>query len=471
MKDYQLAWKNLWRNRRRTLITAASIFFAVFFALLMRSIQLGSYERMFKNVIESYTGYLQVQHRDYFDEPEINNSFELSSSLLDSLKSDPNVTNVIPRLESFALAAAGSRTQGVMVLGIDPGGEEEITELRNKLVKYKLSPDAIKALKESSIPEKSKELLDVFVNEAYSSEGRLMLDLDITDEDTASVLPVIRKYASFRNGYLENRDSGKAVIGNGLSDYLKVGVGDTLVLIGQGYHGVSAAGIYVIKGIVRLPAPDIDNAIVYLAINTAQQLFAAPGMVTSAVIGVEKNDDKNILQTNDRLAKMLNEPLMLRTWHELNALLVNQLEADNRSGMIMIGILYLVIAFGVFGTMLMMLAERRREFGMLVSIGMKKIKLAKVISYEMLFVGFLGVAAGVVASLPFVFYGNAHPIRFRGEMGRMWQDYGFEPVMPTMLPDTYYMWQIVVVLIILLIAILFSIRKILIFNVVKALRA
>lgn len=471
MKDYQLAWKNLWRNRRRTLITAASIFFAVFFALLMRSIQLGSYERMFKNVIESYTGYLQVQHRDYFDEPEINNSFELSSGLLDSLKSDPNVTNVIPRLESFALAAAGSRTQGVMVLGIDPGGEEEITELRNKLVKYKLSPDAIKALKESSIPEKSKELLDVFVNEAYSSVGRLMLDLDITDEDTASVLPVIRKYASFRNGYLENKDSGKAVIGNGLSDYLKVGVGDTLVLIGQGYHGVSAAGIYVIKGIVRLPAPDIDNAIVYLAINTAQQLFAAPGMVTSAVIGVEKNDDKNILQTNDRLSKMLNEPLMLRTWHELNALLVNQLEADNRSGMIMIGILYLVIAFGVFGTMLMMLAERRREFGMLVSIGMKKIKLAKVISYEMLFVGFLGVAAGVVASLPFVFYGNAHPIRFRGEMGRMWQDYGFEPVMPTMLPDTYYMWQIVVVLIILLIAILFSIRKILIFNVVKALRA
>jgi ABC-type lipoprotein release transport system permease subunit len=471
MKDYQLAWKNLWRNRRRTLITAASVFFAVFFALLMRSIQLGSYDRMFKNVIESYTGYLQVQHQDYFDEPEINNSFELSRDLLDSIKADPNVKNVIPRLESFALAASGSRTQGVMVLGIDPGGEEEITELRKKLVKYKLSPEAVNALKESSIPERSKDLLDVFVNEAYSSEGRMLLDLDITEDDTATVLPVLRKYASFPNGYLENNDAGSAVIGNGLSDYLKVGVGDTLVLIGQGYHGTSAAGIYVIKGIVRLPAPDIDNVIVYLHINSAQELFAAQGMVTSAVIGVLNNDDENIHMTNERIETMLHEPLMLRTWHELNALLVNQLEADNRSGMIMIGILYLVIAFGVFGTMLMMMAERRREFGMLVSIGMKKKKLAKVISYEMLLIGFLGLAAGVIASLPIVFYGNSHPIRFRGEMGRMWNDYGFEPVMPTLLPDAYYLWQIVIVLIILLVAIFFSIRKIIRLNVIKAMRA
>ena len=75
MKDYQLAWRNLWRNRKRTLITAASVFFAVFFALLMRSFQLGAYDRMFKNIIESYTGYLQVQNIKYFDDPVLANSF------------------------------------------------------------------------------------------------------------------------------------------------------------------------------------------------------------------------------------------------------------------------------------------------------------------------------------------------------------------------------------------------------------
>jgi putative ABC transport system permease protein len=471
MTDYQLAWKNLWRNKRRTIITAASIFFAVFFSLVMRSFQLGAYDRMFKNIIESYTGYLQIQHRDYFDEPTIDNSFELSQPLIDKIESDPNVNTLVPRLESFALAADESRTQGVMVLGIDPEGEEKVTDLKSKLVKYKLTPESIQALKESTIPARTKKLLDVFTNESYSSEGRLLIDLDIGEEDTASVLPVLRRYASFKNRYLDNNETAGAIIGDGLSDYLKAAVGDTIVLVGQGYHGTSAAGKYEVRGIVRLPAPDIDNVIVYLPLAVAQELFAAPDMVTSAVLRLNNNDNENVLQSGESLRKLLNEPLTIRTWHELNALLINQMEADSRSGMIMIGILYLVIAFGVFGTVLMMMAERKREFGMLVSIGMRKNKLAKVVSFEMLLIGFLGLAAGVIASLPFVFYGNAHPIRFTGEMGRMYSDYGFEPIMPTLLPDTYYLWQIVVVLIILIIAILFSIRKIFRINVISALRA
>jgi len=471
MTDYQLAWKNLWRNRRRTLITAASVFFAVFFALVMRSFQLGTYDRIFKNIVESYTGYLQVQHSDYFDEPVIDNSFEFDKSLVEELKSDPNIINVIPRLESFALASAESRTQGVMVLGIDPEGEGEVTNIRNQLVKYRLSPEAIKALKEDNIPQRSKKLLDVFENESYSGEGRLILDLNIAEDDTASVLPVLRKHASFRNGYISSAEKGGVVIGDGLSEYLKIAVGDTIVLMGQGYHGSSAAGKYMVKGIVRLPAPDIDNIIVYLPVQEAQELFDAGGMVTSAVLKLKNNDDKSVNQTGARIRKKLSEPLTLRTWHELNALLINQMEADNRSGMIMIGILYLVIAFGVFGTVLMMLAERKREFGMLVSIGMQKGKLAKIISLEMLLIGFLGLAAGVAASLPIIFYGNARPIKFTGEMGQMYSDYGFDPVMPTLLPDTYYLWQTLVVLIILLVAIFFSIRKIFKINVINALRA
>jgi ABC-type lipoprotein release transport system permease subunit len=225
-----------------------------------------------------------------------------------------------------------------------------------------------------------------------------------------------------------------------------------------------------VKGIVKLPAPDIDNNIVYIPINAARYLYAAPGMATSAVISLKNSDDRDIKETDERLAKIVKDPLTLRTWRELNALLINQMEADNRSGIILIAILYLVIAFGVFGTVLMMLAERRKEFGMLVSIGMQKRKLAKVVSMEMFFIGFLGVLAGVIVSLPIVFYGNIHPIRFTGSVARMYEDYGFDPVMPTLLPDTYYLWQTVVVLIILLIAIAFSARRIFRINVINSMR-
>lgn len=470
MKDFQLAWRNLWRNKRRTLITAASVFFAVFFALIMRSFQLGAYDRLFKNVIESYTGYLQFQHRDYIDDPVLDNSFEFDSSLFERAGSDFDVQAIVPRLESFALGAAGSRTQGVMVMGIDPDGEDKISGIKGRLVRYKLTPEAVSSLKKEQISGRTKKLMDVFVNESYASEGRLMLDLGISEKDSASVLPLIRRYASFPNGYPHRGDITHIVIGDGLSKYLKAGVGDTIVLMGQGYHGTTAAGKYEVIGVVKLPAPDIDNIIVYIPIDAAWELYGAPGRATSAVIRLKNNSDDAVAQTAERLNSLLTDPLVVKTWREMNALLVNQMDADNKSGMIMISILYMVIAFGVFGTVLMMMAERRREFGMLISIGMQKSKLAKVVSLEMLLIGLLGVGAGIIASLPVVFYGNIHPLRFTGQMARMYEDYGFEPIMPTMLPDTFYLWQTLVVFIILLIAITFSIRKIFGINVINALR-
>jgi ABC-type lipoprotein release transport system permease subunit len=200
-------------------------------------------------------------------------------------------------------------------------------------------------------------------------------------------------------------------------------------------------------------------------------LYAAYGRATSAVIRLNDNDDEKVDLTASALGPLVGEGQTIKTWRELNALMINQMDADNKSGMIMIGILYLVIAFGVFGTVLMMLAERRREFGMLVSIGMQKRKLARVVTWELLMVGLLGLIAGALVSLPVVVYGNIHPLRFTGEMARMYEEYGFEPVMPTMMPDMYYLWQTVVVMVILMIAIGFSVRQISKINVISSLRA
>ncbi|HKL66617.1 MAG TPA: hypothetical protein VJ877_01900, partial [Bacteroidales bacterium] len=147
MKNYKMAWRNLWRNRRRTLITAASVFFAIFFALVMRSLQLGTYDRMYKNIIESYSGYLQVQDEDFWENKIVDNVFEESNELKQLITNDQNVEGLIPRFESFALASSGSRSKGVMVMGIDPEKEKLLSDVEEKLVRYRLTEEAINSLK------------------------------------------------------------------------------------------------------------------------------------------------------------------------------------------------------------------------------------------------------------------------------------------------------------------------------------
>ncbi len=470
MKSYLLAWRNLWRNKRRTLITVASVFFAVFFALLMRSLQLGSYDHMFRNVIESYTGYIQVQNEDFKDNSIVDNSFDFTPEIQKIILSDRNVTDLVPRFESFALASTGPLTKGVLVLGIDPEKETLLSNVKNRLVRYRLTDKVIDTIKKMDIPERVKSKLDLFLGESYTSESVLQLDLGIKDKEAGSIMPFIEKVSSVKNGYLTSGEK-EALLGDNLAKYLNLNIGDTLVMIGQGYHGTTAAAKFRIAGIVKLPTPDIDNKIVYLPVGVCQDFYNAPGMLTSMVLIVKDNSDKAINRTLISLGKELPAPLRLLGWREMNSLLINQMDADNKSGAIMIGILYLVIAFGIFGTVLMMTTERRREFGVLVAIGMQKSKLAAIVSLEMIYIGLLGILSGAALALPVIIIGQYNPIRFSGEYAKVYESYGMEPIMPFMPVNYYFLWQSVIVALIVCIAIIYPVRKIFKMKLVDSLKA
>ena len=118
---YKLTWRNLWRNKRRTLITVTAITFAVVLTTIMRSMQLGSYERMLDNGVRFYTGYIQIHKNGYWNEKIIDNSFRNDKQLLGSIEAIENVNAAVPRIESFALASYGVQTKGALILGIDPG--------------------------------------------------------------------------------------------------------------------------------------------------------------------------------------------------------------------------------------------------------------------------------------------------------------------------------------------------------------
>ncbi len=356
-----LAWRNIWRNKRRSIITIVSITFAVFLACIMRSMQLGSYERMIENAARFYTGYIQIHQNGYWDDKIIDNSFEYDEELISTIENTKGVEVAVPRVESFALAAYGTKTKGAMILGVVPDKEDQLTKVRDKLV-----------------------------------EGSYL------KEDDKSVL-----------------------IGQGLSEYLNIGLGDTLVLISQGYHGANAAGIYPVAGIVKFPVPTQNKQTVYLPLKEAQWFYSLENQLTSISLVIDKADrvDKIV---SDISSKVDTEALEIMGWKELMPDLVQGIEIDNISGKVMLWILYAVIGFGMFGTYLMMTAERMYEFGVMMSVGMKRIIMQFTIFLEMVMMTSIGVLFGIGISLPILIYYFNNPIYFSGESAEAFENFGFE---------------------------------------------
>jgi len=211
-EDLKIAWRNLWRNKRRTMITSASVFFAVFFAVIMRSYQLGSYDHIISNFIESFSGYIQVQHVKYQDNPLIDHSFVYNDSIAAAISGIDKVVSVTPHLESFTLASSGSQTKGVAVIAIDPEKERNFSNPENKLVKYRITDEMVERLKVSEvIPEKVLNKIVKNLGNAYSSAARLELELGLSKSDIDIYLPDILKYAEVTNGFLTNDDEGVLV--------------------------------------------------------------------------------------------------------------------------------------------------------------------------------------------------------------------------------------------------------------------
>lgn len=466
----KMAWRNIWRNKRRTLITAASIFFAVFFAVIMRSMQLGTYGSMIGQSIEKFSGFLQVQNPEYFDEPSLDNYLHDSENLISKISETEGVKVAVPRIESFALASSGHQSKGVMVTGIDPVMEKNISNPEHMLVNYKLTPEIVETiLSKTNFEQKQIELLKFNDNKLYHDLDRIALDMGLKPAEFAKYHDIFNEHASYQGSFLTNTDDG-VLLSSRLATFLRAKVGDTIVLLGQGRYGATAAGLFPIRGIVRIPSPDLDNKLVYMTLTKAQEFFDMPNMLTSVAINLDDNDDMYDVQELVQ-SKIDSEKYVVKNWEEINPTLKQQIDGDDKSGQMFLGILYFIIFFGIFGTVMMMIAERKREFGVLVAIGMRKSKLAIILVVEMIMIGFIGTLSGMIAALPLVYNFNVNPVHITGEMAKMYEDMGFEAVMPTAPVEGYFAVQGFIIFLMVIVACSIPLRRIRKMKVMNALRA
>lgn len=378
----KLAWKNVWRNKHRSLITMSSVFCAVVLSVITTSLQDGVFDNLVRNVVSFHSGYLQIHKNGYWEEQVLDNGIIFSKAFEDTVLQQEGIQLMTPRLESFALAAAEEVTKGCLVSGIVPEKEDEVTRLKEKLI---------------------------------------------------------------AGTYLSGEDQA-LLIAEGLAQQLSLSVNDTMILIGQGYHGAMAAGKYPIKGILKFGSPELNDEATFLPLAAAQDFFGADQVITTYILSV--SSPAKLREITDLLRAGIRDQYEVMTWEEIAPEIAQHIKTDKGSMYIIIGVLYLLIFFGIFGTQLMMMVERRHELGMLIAIGMVKAKLIGSVIMESVMTVLVGCLAGVAVSIPLVLYLNRHPIRFSGETASAYEQFGFEAIFPTSTEAVHFWSQGLIVLII-----------------------
>jgi len=386
-----------------------SVIIAVMLSSVTRTMNEGSYEQMIENTVGIFTGYAQIHHDGYWDEKTLENTLVSSDSLFQIIDRTAGITDAVPRLESYALVAGENQSRAAMVMGIDPELEKALSDPESRLV---------------------------------------------------------------TGSYFESINEQSVLLGTELIQRLELQVGDSLVMIGQGFRGQSAAGLYEIRGSVRFPNPELNSSLVMMPLETAQYFLAAPNRLTSISLMLEDSDDAGeVVKTLS--GKLSKEQYEVMDWKELMPELVQAIESDRGSGFIIIMILYVVVGFGILGTVLMMITERMYEFGVMISVGTPRIAIAIILAFEVFLVAMVGSMIGIVVSFPISYYFNVNPIRLSSssDMAEVIETFGMEPVLKFSLEPSLFYSQAIIIFAITLIFCLYPILKASRLNPVKAMRS
>ena len=132
----KIAWRNIYRNKKRSLITITSVFAALFLIILMRALQFGFYDKLIETVVESYAGYVEIHADGFWDNQSLDNSMQVDQALISDIKSVDGVENIVQRLQTFSLISMGDKTKGGVINGVNL--DEEQKKIAEE-IKYKIN--------------------------------------------------------------------------------------------------------------------------------------------------------------------------------------------------------------------------------------------------------------------------------------------------------------------------------------------
>jgi ABC-type lipoprotein release transport system permease subunit len=335
----KLAFRNILRNRRRTLLTVLSMAGGYLLVSVQLSVTEGSYDQVLDFYTRDTTGHVQITVDGYVETPTLYEAFELTGPLLQTLSSVSGVEAIAPRIESSALGYGESRSFPVSVMGIDPQREAELSFLANKV-----------------------------------STGEY---LTATPDE---------------QGYADT------MIGAQVARQLSLGVGDELILVSQGADGSLANDLFRVRGILGQPG-DAEERWVVLPLEAAQTFFALGNKVHRLVVlGSDYREAPALAARID--SALSNSPLAVSPWQTVAREFYETMKADKEGGMITLYVIVFLVCIGVLNTVLMSVLERTGEFGVLKAIGTAPSRLFSLIVLETLMLAGIACLLGGLLALP-----------------------------------------------------------------------
>lgn len=334
---FKLAYRNILRQRRRSLLTALSIAGGyVLFSFVLSLIE-GSYGNAIEFFTSDHVGHVQIHEGDFEKRPRVHKNIETGSIVEAKLGEHPDVAHFSSRIFTPALAYGEEKTTPTQVIGIDVDREPRVSTIRQKVVEG-----------------------------SYFTKKR--------NDD----------------GYYQ------ALVGATLADQLNLVIGSELILISQGADGSIANDIFIVTGVVG-NRNSFDRTSVYLPLAAAQEFLTMPGRVHEYVVtlGVPAQNERVADELSEQLPNLTVLP-----WQKIEESFYNAMQQDREGNKITMGIVVFLVFIGVLNTVLMSVMERTTEFGVLKAIGSRPADLVKLICLETTLLAFFSVIAGIVIAVP-----------------------------------------------------------------------
>lgn len=339
MLTLKLAYRNILRQRRRSLLTALSMAGGYILFVFSMSLLEGSWSNVVDIFTLDHTGHIQVHKDDYAKRPKIHKTIENPTVVETTLKNHEDVTGWAPRVYSSALAYGGNKTSIAQIFGIDPELEPTVTRILQK----------------------------VSAGQYFSAQPNA-------------------------DGYFP------AMIGRGLANSLRLDVGGEIVLISSGADGSIANDIFIITAIIG-NTTSFDRLGVFLPLTVAQEFLSIGGEVHEfALLARDKHDNEQLAAE----LQSLMPSLKVSPWQQIEATFYRTMQSDKQGNYFTMALIVFIVFIGVLNTVLMSVLERTKEFGVLKSIGCRPSGLVKLIFIETVMLASISITVGLALILPVI---------------------------------------------------------------------